>query len=67
MAEDKPPATEKDMMVSLQAAVKTLIRTFETTFRYYPKILENPEHRASLKRILNELKKYLDKIEGEST
>lgn len=67
MAEDKPPVTEKDMMVSLQAAVKTLIRTFETTFRYYPKILENPEHRTSLKRILNELKKYLDKIEGEST
>ena len=67
MAEDKPPATEKDMMVSLQAAVKTLIRTFETTFRYYPKMLEKAEHRSSLKRILNELIKYLNKIEGEST
>ena len=67
MAEDKPPATEKDMMVSLQAAVKTLIRTFETTFRYYPKMLEKAEHRRSLKRILNELIKYLNKIEGEST
>jgi len=67
MAEDKPPATEKDMMVSLQAAVKTLIRTFETTFRYYPKMLEKAEHRSSLKRILHELIKYLSKIEGEST
>lgn len=67
MAEDKPPATEKDMMVSLQAAVKTLIRTFETTFRYYPKMLEKAEHRSSLKRILNELIKYLNKIEGENT
>lgn len=62
MAEDKPPATEKDMMVSLQAAVKTLIRTFDTTFLYYPKMLENPEHRGSIKRILNELQKYLNKL-----
>lgn len=67
MAEDKPPATEEDMMVSLQAAVKTLIRTFETTLQYYPEILENPDHRVSLKRIINEIKKYLNKIEGEST
>lgn len=67
MAEDKPPATEEDMMVSLQAAVKTLIRTFETTLQYYPEILESPDHRVSLKRIINELKKYLNKIEGEST
>ena len=67
MAEDKPPATEEDMMVSLQAAVKTLIRTFETTLQYYPDILENPDHRVSLKRIIKELKKYLNTIEGEST
>ena len=67
MAEDKPPATEKDMMISLQAAVKTLIRTFDTTFRFYPKMLEKSEHRSTLKRILNELIKYLNKIEGEST
>ena len=67
MAEDKPPATEKDMMISLDAAVKTIIRAFETTFHYYPEILKNPEHQISLKIILGELKKYLNKIEGEST
>ena len=67
MAEDKPPATEKDMMISLKAAVKTIIRTFDTTFQYYPELLKNPEHRNSIKIILNELKKYLNKIEGEST
>jgi hypothetical protein len=67
MAEDKPPATEKDMMISLEAAVKTLIRTFDTTFQYYPEILRKPEHQRSLKQILSELKKYLNKYEGEST
>ena len=34
---------------------------------YYPKMLEKAEHRSSLKRILNELIKYLNKIEGENT
>ena len=67
MAEDKPPATEKDMMISLEAAVKTLIRTFDTTFQYYPEILRKPEHQRSLKQIFSELKKYLNKYEGEST
>ena len=67
MAEDKPPATEKDMMISLEAAVKTLIRTFDTTFQYYPEILRKAEHQRSLKQIFSELKKYLNKYEGEST
>ena len=67
MAEDKPPASEKDMMISLEAAVKTLIRTFDTTFQYYPEILRKPEHQRSLKQIFSELKKYLNKYEGEST
>ena len=67
MAEDKPPATEKDMMISLEAAVKTLIRTFDTTFQYYPEILSKAEHQRSLKQIFSELKKYLNKYEGEST
>lgn len=68
MAADKPPATERDMLVSLQAAVKTLIKTFDTTFQYYPNLLRKAEHRTQIKGILNELKKYLNKIEeGEST
>lgn len=68
MAADKPPATESDMLVSLQAAVKTLIRTFDTTFKYYPDLLMKAEHRTAIKGILNELKKYLNRIEeGEST
>ena len=68
MAEDKPPATESDMLVSLQAAVKMLIRTFDTTFKHYPDLLKKAEHRTAIKGILNELKKYLNRIEeGEST
>ena len=68
MAADKPPATESDMIVSLQAAVKMLIRTFETTFNYYPNLLKEVEYRITLQEILNELKKYLNTIEkGEST
>ena len=68
MAADKPPATESDMIVSLQAAVKMLIRTFETTFNYYPNLLKEVEYRTTLQEILNELKKYLNTIEkGEST
>ena len=68
MAEDKPPATESDMLVSLQGAVKMLIRTFETTFKHYPDLLKKAEHRIAIKGILNELKKYLNRIEeGEST
>lgn len=68
MAADKPPATESDMLVSLQAAVKMLIRTFDTTFKHYPDLLKKAEHRTAIKGILNELKKYLNRIEeGEST
>ena len=68
MAEDKPPATESDMLVSLQGAVKMLIRTFETTFKHYPDLLKKAEHRTAIKGILKELKKYLIRIEeGEST
>ena len=68
MAADKPPATESDMIVSLQAAVKMLIRTFETTFNYYPNLLKEVDYRTTLQEILNELKKYLNTIEkGEST
>lgn len=68
MAEDKPPATESDMLVSLQGAVKMLIRTFDTTFKHYPDLLKKAEHRTTIKGILNELKKYLNRIEeGEST
>ena len=68
MAEDKPPATESDMLVSLQGAVKMLIRTFDTTFKHYPELLKKAEHRTAIKGILNELKKYLNRIEeGEST
>ena len=63
MAEDKPPATESDMLVSLHEAVKALIRSFETTFRYYPELLKKAEHRTSLKRILKELKQYINEIE----
>lgn len=68
MAADKPPATESDMLVSLQAAVKMLIRTFDTTFKHYPDLLKKAEHRTAINGILNELKKYLNRIEeGEST
>lgn len=68
MAEDKPPATESDMIVSLQGAVKMLIRTFDTTFKHYPDLLKKAEHRTTINGILNELKKYLNRIEeGEST
>ena len=68
MAEDKPPATESDMLVSLQGAVKMLIRTFDTTFKHYPDLLKKAEHRTTINGILNELKKYLNRIEeGEST
>ena len=67
MAEDKPPATESDMLDSLQAAAKTLIRTFDNTFQYYPELLKNPEYRDSIKRIAQELIKYLNNIEGENT
>lgn len=68
MAEDKPPATESDMLVSLQGAVNMLIRTFETTFKHYPDLLKKAEHRTAIKGILKELKKYLNRIEeGEST
>lgn len=67
MAEDKPPATESDMLDSLQAAAKTLIRTFDNTFQYYPELLKNREHRDSIKRIAQELIKYLNNIEGENT
>ena len=68
MAEDKSPATESDMLVSLQGAVKMLIRTFDTTFKHYPDLLKKAEHRTTINGILNELKKYLNRIEeGEST
>lgn len=68
MAEDKPPATESDMIVSLQGAVKMLIRTFDTTFKHYPDLLKKAEHRTTINGILNELKKFLNRIEeGEST
>lgn len=58
MAEDKPPATESDMVVSLQGAVKMLIRTFDTTFKHYPDLLKKAEHRTTINGILNELKKF---------
>lgn len=66
MAEDKPPATESDMLVSLQAAVRMMIRTFDITFKHYPNLLKKVEYRTTFNEILKELKKYLNKIEGES-
>lgn len=68
MAEDKPPATESDMLVSLQAAVKTLIRTFDTTFKYYPDLLKKAEYRNSLEETLKELSQYINTLyKGELT
>lgn len=47
---------------------KVHLLQFDTTFKHYPDLLKKAEHRTAIKGILNELKKYLNRIEeGEST
>ena len=65
MAKPKEALTLNDVLVSIDGAVNSFRNNCDFFFRKYPGLLRVDGCREKTMKIINKLKKYITKIEGE--
>ena len=65
LAQDKT-VNEDDILETMQAEVRTMIRVCETLFKDFPRLLTDQPYKTKVYEIMQEPKIYILKIEGET-
>ena len=56
-------ATGSDMLCEIEAAADSLKERWEQTFQYYPDLFTDPDNRAAIGKIVQDLMRYLKEME----
>lgn len=66
MKDQSKTVGEDDVLETLRAAVKTMIRVCNTLFEDFPRLLTDSPYKAKVIDIMQEPKTYIQRIEGET-